>query len=218
MYVMLLASTVYYIQVFINMVLTEGDSMSIFSSTPRSETSAVPGQLQTQDGSRVPITLGESSMLVIALVRIFVGYLWFQQLFWKLPPTFGGLHTFVVREVGGTFIPGYGAIVQNVLLPNFGLLGTFTVTAEFLIAISLMFGIFSRFGAILSTIMALQLYVGLSNTEWYWTYGTIVLLAVVLLPIPAGRRLGVDQWLAPRLHAMASNNRSRVTRLLAWLV
>ena len=192
--------------------------MSTFSSTPRSETPVGPNPLQEQDAGRAPITIGESSMIIIALVRIFVGYLWFQQLFWKLPPTFGGLHTFVVREVTGTFIPGYGAIVQNVLLPNFGLLGTFTFIAELVIGISLMFGLFSRFGAILATIMALQLYVGLSNTEWYWTYGTIVLLAVVLVPLPAGRRLGIDQWLAPRLQAMASNSRSRVTRLLSWLV
>ena len=192
--------------------------MSTSSSTRRSETSITPGSVQEQDASRAPIMLGESSMLIIALVRIFVGYLWFQQLSWKLPPTFGGLHTFVVREVTGTFIPGYGAIVQNVLLPNFGLLGTFTFMAELLISISLMFGLFSRFGAILATVMALQLYVGLSNTEWYWTYGMLVLLAVVLLPLPTGRRLGVDQWLAPRLQAMTANSRSRVTRLLSWLV
>ncbi len=192
--------------------------MSTSSSTRRSETSITPGSVQEQDASRAPIMLGESSMLIIALVRIFVGYLWFQQLSWKLPPTFGGLHTFVVREVGGAFIPGYGAIVQNVLLPNFGLLGTFTFMAELLISISLMFGLFSRFGAILATVMALQLYVGLSNTEWYWTYGMLVLLAVVLLPLPTGRRLGVDQWLAPRLQAMTANSRSRVTRLLSWLV
>ena len=192
--------------------------MSTFSSTPRSEKPVASSPLQEEDTSRVPIAIGESSMLIIALVRIFVGYLWFQQILWKLPPTFRGLHTFVVREVTGTFIPGYGWIVQNVLLPNFGLLGTFTFTAELLVGISLMFGIFSRFGAIVATVLALQLYVGLSNTEWYWTYGTIVLLAIVLLPIPTGRRLGVDQWLAPRLQAMASTSRSRVTRLLAWLV
>lgn len=192
--------------------------MSTSSSTRGSETSIASIGAQEQETSRAPIALGESSLLIIALVRIFVGYLWFQQLFWKLPPTFGGLHTFVVREVGGAFVPGYGALVQNVLLPNFGLLGTFTFTAELLISLSLMFGLFSRLGAILATVMALQLYVGLSNTEWYWTYGMLVLLAVALLPLPTGRRLGIDQWLAPQLQTMADHSRSRVTRLLSWLV
>jgi hypothetical protein len=186
------------------------------SSTRGPETAAALGSTGDQDGSRAPITIGATGMLMLALVRIFVGYLWFQQLFWKLPPTFGGLHTFVVREVGGAFIPGYGTLVQNVLLPNFGLLGTFTFAAEFLISISLMFGLFSRAGAILATIMALQLYVGLSNTEWYWTYGMLVLLAVVLLPLPTGRRLGVDQWLAPRLKAAAASQHA--VRWLIWFV
>ena len=190
--------------------------MSTSSSTRGSKTSGESIGIQGQEASRAPIALGESSLFGIALVRIFVGYLWFQQLFWKLPPTFGGLHTFVVREVNGAFLPGYGAIVQHVLLPNFALLGTFTVMAEFLVSISLLFGIFSRAGALLATVLALQLYVGLSNTEWYWTYGMLVLLAIVLLPLPAGRRLGVDQWLAPRLQALATHN--RVMRFLSWFV
>ena len=39
-----------------------------------------------ESSSSIPITLSERSMTGLALIRIFVGYLWFQQLFWKLPP------------------------------------------------------------------------------------------------------------------------------------
>lgn len=185
--------------------------MSTSSSTPQTKRSTISPDSQV---SRSPLVIGETSLLAIALVRIFVGYLWFQQIFWKLPPTFGGLHTYVVREVKGTFIPGYGAVVQNVFLANFGLLGTFTFTSELLIGLSLMLGIFSRAGALLATIMALQLYIGLSNTEWYWTYGMLVLLGFVLLPLPTGRRLGIDQWLSVRLQTLAVNN--RFARWLSW--
>jgi hypothetical protein len=45
-----------------------------------------------------PITLSERSSTGPALLRILVGYLWFQQLFWKVPPTFAGLYGYVVRE------------------------------------------------------------------------------------------------------------------------
>ena len=38
-----------------------------------------------------PIILSEWSITGFALIRIFVGYLWFQQLFWKMPPDFTGL-------------------------------------------------------------------------------------------------------------------------------
>ena len=79
-----------------------------------------------------------------------------------------------------------------------------------------MFGIFTRFGAILASILALQLYVGLAYTEWIWTYGMLVLLGLSLVAIPAGRRLGIDQWLYPRLRQAAS--RSRAARVLSWFV
>ena len=89
-------------------------------------------------------------------------------------------------------------------------------TAELLVAISLMLGLFTRFGAILATILSLQLYVGLAYTEWIWTYGMLVLLALALVAVPAGRRLGVDQWLAPRLQAVGQHH--RIAHIASWLV
>lgn len=162
------------------------------------------------------VTLSEGSALTLAVVRIFVGYLWFQQLFWKLPPSFVGLHQYVVREAQYTFLPGYSFIIQHVFLPNFTLLGAGTWLAELLVALSLLFGVCSRLGGLLATILALQLYVGLSTSEWYWTYGMLVLLGIVFAALPAGRRLGIDQWLAPRIHTAAPDN--RVARFLQWFV
>jgi thiosulfate dehydrogenase [quinone] large subunit len=189
--------------------------MDTFSSQ-RGVKAAPISSSQERDIAMAPLQIGESGMLILAFVRIFIGYLWFQQLFWKLPPTYSGLNRYVVREVQGTFLPGYGSFIQHVFLPNFLLLGTFTFLAEFVVAICLLFGIFTRFGAMLSVILALQLYVGLSNTEWYWTYGMLVLLGVMLVPLPVGRRLGIDQWLAPRLQAAAGTN--RLARICSWFV
>lgn len=165
-----------------------------------------------------PVTLSEGSLFMLALVRLFVGLLWFQQLFWKMPPGFTGLRRYVVEEGQYTFLPGYSFIIQHILLPNFLLLGAFTWIAELVVALCLLFGVFSRFGALLATLLALQLYVGLAYApgEWYWTYGMLVLLGIALAAVPAGRRLGVDQWLAPRL-AQAGQN-SRLARFLRWFV
>jgi hypothetical protein len=63
-----------------------------------------------------PIMLSERSSTGLALLRILVGYLWFQQLFWKLPPTFTGLYGYVVRESQHTILPGYGALLQHTFL------------------------------------------------------------------------------------------------------
>jgi hypothetical protein len=56
-------------------------------------------------------------------------------------------------------------------------------------------------------VLALQLYVGLAYIEWIWMYGMLVLLALVFVAVLAGRRLGVDLWLAPRLQAAGQHHR-----------
>jgi thiosulfate dehydrogenase (quinone) large subunit len=186
--------------------------MNIASSKPPSASSRV------HEPTLAPVILGEKSLLILALVRIFVGSLWFQQLVWKMPPTFDGLHQYVVAEGQYTILPGYSFIIQHVFLPNFLLLGAVIWSAELLVALSLLFGLLTRFGALLSVLLAVQLYLGLAFApgEWYWTYGMLVLLGIALAAVPAGRRLGVDQWLFPRLH-LASNT-YRLARLLSWFV
>jgi thiosulfate dehydrogenase [quinone] large subunit len=200
--------------------------MSISSSA--NDRNSVAVTRAKESSSSIPITLSERSMTGLALIRIFVGYLWFQQLFWKMPPDFAGLYAYIIRESQHTIIPGYGYVLQHTFLNSCTSLHTasgctFFVPlaagawiAELIVAMSLMFGVFTRFGAILGVILAAQLYIGLAYApgEWYWTYGMLVLLCLVLTAIPAGRRLGVDQWLAPRLQAAVSSN--RFARFMSW--
>jgi hypothetical protein len=201
--------------------------MSISSSAGDRERIAVTRGKEAS-AAAIPVTLSERSMTGMALIRIFVGYLWFQQLFWKMPPTFAGLYSYIVRESQHTILPGYGALLQHTFLAGcsspsapvgctaFVPLAACVWTAELLVAISLLFGLLTRFGAILATILSIQLYVGLAYTEWIWTYGMLVLLALVLVAIPAGRRLGVDLWLAPRLQAAGQHH--RIARIASWFV
>jgi hypothetical protein len=200
--------------------------MSIFSSAHQRQPA---GAVEAEHRALIaPITLSERSITGIALLRIFVGYLWFQQLFWKMPPTFAGLYRYIVSETQSAIIPGYGTLLQHTFLAGctsaatpagctlFVPLAACVWTAELIVAISLMFGLLTRFGAILSTILSLQLYIGLAYTGWIWTYGMLVLLALFLAAVPAGRRLGIDQWLAPRLQAAGEH--SGVARIASWLV
>ena len=201
--------------------------MSISASARDRKRVATTGAKES-GAATTPITLSERSMTGLALIRIFVGYLWFQQLFWKMPPGFRGLYPYIIRESQHTIIPGYGALLQHTFLAGCSSLSTPTGctafvplaacvwTAELLVTISLMFGLFTRFGAILATILSIQLYVGLAYTGWIWTYGMIVLLALALVAVPAGRRLGVDQWLAPRLQAAGQHH--RLARIASWFV
>jgi thiosulfate dehydrogenase (quinone) large subunit len=191
--------------------------MSIFSSAHKKKALGASASRE-RAATTAPITLSECSIIGLALIRIFVGYLWFQQLSWKMPPTFNGLHPYLVKEGMYTILPGYSYIIQHVFLPNFILLAAGVWTAELLVSLCLIFGIFTRFGALLSVLLSLQLYFGLAfaRGEWYWTYGMLVLLGLAVATVPAGRRLGLDQFIAPRLQAAASN--SRIARLLSWFV
>ena len=201
--------------------------MSISSSAGDRKPLAVT-RAEDAGAAAQPVVLSERSITCLALVRIFVGYLWFQQLFWKLPPTFAGLYGYIVTESHRAIIPGYGSLLQHTFLAGcaspsspvgctaFVPLAGCVWTAELLVAISLMFGLFTRFGAILATILSIQLYVGLAYTGWIWIYGMMVLLGIVLVAIPAGRRLGVDMWLAPRLQQAGQYH--RLARIASWLV
>src|SRR3989441_12870118 len=123
--------------------------MSISSSANDRKRIAVTRAKET--GMTTAITLSERSMTGLALIRSFVGYLWFQQLFWKLPPDFAGLYHFVIRKTHFAFIPGYSYLLQHTFLagctsPNspagctfYTPLAAMIWTAEFLVSIGLMF-------------------------------------------------------------------------------
>jgi uncharacterized membrane protein YphA (DoxX/SURF4 family) len=156
--------------------------------------------------------------MLLAFVRIFFGLLWLQQLSWKMPPTFGGLRPYVEKEVHYTFIPGYSFILKNVFLAHFSLLGAGVWSAELLVGLLLLFGFFTRFGALLAIVLSTQLYIGLAYApgEWYWTYGMLILLGLAVAAVPAGRRLGLDQLLVSPLHDAAQRNRR--ARIAFWFV
>jgi thiosulfate dehydrogenase [quinone] large subunit len=188
------------------------------SSSPNFSATSAEGTADTGPRPLQPLILSERSLVLLALVRIFVGLLWFQQLAWKMPPTFGGLRRYVESEAQHTLVPGYSTILTNVFLTHFSVLGALVWTAELLVAVTLLFGLCTRLGSMLALLLSVQLYAGLAYApgEWYWTYGMLVLLALGLLAVPAGRCLGLDQLLAPRIQQAARSH--RLLRLLSWLV
>ena len=192
--------------------------MSSASAADAHKSSPRSGTARSASASSSPVTLSERSLTTLAVVRIFFGLLWLQQLGWKMPPDFGGLREDVVREVQHTILPGYSSIIQHVFLTHFALLGAGIWTAELLVSLSLLFGLFTRLGALLALLLSAQLYVGIAYApgEWYWAYGMLLMLSLCLVVVPAGRRLGFDQALLPRLRERART--APLAHLLVWLV
>ena len=146
----------------------------------------------------------------LGLVRIAIGLLWFQQLLWKLPPDFGcgpsgnqGLCDWMQREIDHPLLPAYATFVRDLVLPNLGVLGWMVFLMEAAIAVSLLLGVLVRLGGLLGFGQATNLLIGLAAVpgEWYWTYVMLALFGLLFALTGAGRWLGLDRYLLPRLRA-----------------
>jgi uncharacterized membrane protein YphA (DoxX/SURF4 family) len=114
-----------------------------------------------------------------------------------------------------------GAFVDNVVIPNINVFGWLIWLSEALIVVTMLFGLLTRLGALISLGVSLQLMLGLAGVwdpvadlqEWEWTYHTIVLLSIVMLGLAPGRFWGLDARLRPRLKSAADGG-SRLARVL----
>src|SRR5436853_6991819 len=86
------------------------------SSSERDRNQFVATRAKAGSTVLAPVILSERSITGFAFIRIFVGYLWFQQLFWKMPPAFTGLYSYIIRESQHTIIPVYDYILQHTFL------------------------------------------------------------------------------------------------------
>jgi len=168
------------------------------------------------------------------IARLIYGYLWYTQLLWKLPPTFGCPANFAVttdihHRTSGlcdwvgimtlySKIPLQASLVKQFVVPNMSWFGWVVFLMEAFVAVSMIFGLFTRLGGLAALVQGLNLYFGVTAApgEWYWTYGMLYTLGLVFLAIPAGRFLGLDALLRPRLQSSADGG-NRVTKLLLAL-
>lgn len=135
------------------------------------------------------------------LLRLAMGGMWWQQSLWKIPPNYDGLIYWMKQMVEHAAIPLQGQLVQDIVLPRITLFGPLVYAIEVLIGVSLMLGLFSRAGAILGALMAINLWLGLYSApgEWPWTYGFLVIIQLLFVLDPPGRSLGADVWLGRRV-------------------
>lgn len=167
---------------------------------------------------------------LLGLVRIAIGYLWFTQTLWKVPPRFGcdpgkgvgdgngGLCDWIGKEIAYPQFGLYKSFLASVIVPNLGLFGWLIWLGEVLTMVLLIAGVLTRLGGLLGFVQGINLWIGLSAVphEWYWTYIMLALVNLVLALTAAGRWIGFDAILHPR--AVAAGQRgSRLGQLVARL-
>jgi len=170
----------------------------------------------------------------LLVARLIYGYLWYTQLLWKLPPTFGCPANFAVttdihHRTSGlcdwvgimtlySKIPLQASLVKQFVVPNMSSFGWVVFLMEAFVAVSMIFGAFTRLGGLAALIQGLNLYFGVTRApgEWYWTYGMLYTLGLIFLAVPAGRFFGLDALLRPRLQASADKGNRLAKILLAF--
>ncbi len=151
------------------------------------------------------------------LTRVLIGALWWQQSLWKQPPSYGGLLYWMQEMVKWSSTELQRHFVQDVVIPHFYFFAPQVYMAEVLIAVTLILGLFSRLGALVGTLMAINLWLGLyrSPAEWPWTYFFLIVIQITLLVQRPGRSLGLDAILLRR--KQESSHRGFPDRLVALL-
>jgi thiosulfate dehydrogenase [quinone] large subunit len=139
--------------------------------------------------------------LALSGCRSLIGLLWLASLRWKLPPTFTptegrSLMDWLELEVAHPTIGLYADFVAGVVIPNFILFAWLTFLIELAIGLSLTLGLFTRLGAWLGLLWALNLAVGLLAVpgEWPWSYLMLVMWHGLFLVAPKKQMWGIDKF------------------------
>src|SRR5579863_9094611 len=142
----------------------------------------------------------------IGILRFIVACMWWQQSLWKIPPHWDwGLIHWMEEMVAHASTELQSVLVRDLVLPNIAFFGPLVYAIEVAIAVSLILGVFTRAGAALGALMAINLWLGLYNApgEWPWTYMFLVVIQLLFVINPPGRSLGIDA-IAWRRKAAAS--------------
>jgi uncharacterized membrane protein YphA (DoxX/SURF4 family) len=162
----------------------------------------------------------------MCLARILLGSMWWQQTLWKLPPWYtdlpsvpdSGLKHWMIEMVNSAALSIQSTFVKDIVLAHFNIFAPMVYGIECIIAASLILGVFTRLGAALGALMAVNLWLGLyrSPTEWPWTYFFLVLLQVSFAVLQVGRSLGVDAILVRRLNGQYGP-KGMIVRIIALI-
>lgn len=154
----------------------------------------------------VRVAHDRATAVVAVVLRLTAAYLWFDNLSWKNPPDFGqsdkgGLYGYTSAAVSHPVLGLWSSMIEHVVLPNFILFAWFTFIMEGCLALFLALGLATRFWALVGVAQSITIYLTVGNLpgEWKWSYYLMAATHLAILGLAAGRVLGVDRVLRPRV-------------------
>jgi len=137
--------------------------------------------------------------LTLTGVRVLLGIFWLLQLTWKPPPEFGcpnaGFCFWLDQEIQHPLLPLYASFLSSVVRPNAILFGWLATVTEVGVGISLLFGLFTRLGALTGTLWSVNLLIGLAAVpnEQPWYYLFLVLFNFIYVALGGSGQISVDR-------------------------
>ncbi len=165
------------------------------------------------DGSDGAGSRFDVDRVLIGGVRILAGLLWLANLHWKVPPDFGersggGLYKYPASVMRHSPFAPFTWVVEEIILPNFGLFGWMTMFVELGLAMLLLVGYRTRWVALVGAAMTVPILLSTiyydGADEWSWAYFMMIGLHLLLFATAAGRSFGLDGVLAARRPARSA--------------
>ncbi|HSF04160.1 MAG TPA: TQO small subunit DoxD [Methylomirabilota bacterium] len=142
----------------------------------------------------------------LALFRIAFGLLYLDFALQKAPWIgFGWLRGWIEKEIATPAFPWYATLLREVVLPNFTAFAMVSFLVEMALGVALLVGVMTRLAGLAGFFWQINIALGSYAVpgEWYWIWPLLTLPQFCFAFGDAGRVLGVDAWLEPRLRARA---------------
>lgn len=147
----------------------------------------------------------------LALFRMAFGLMYLDMALQKAPwifddgHRFGWLYGFIEKQIANPAFAWYAALLQHVVLPNFGFFGAMTFGVELALGVAFLLGLSTRLAGLIGFLWMLNIALGAYRVpgEWYWIWPLLILPQFCFAFSGAGRVLGLDAWLEPALRQRA---------------
>ncbi|MFW9779109.1 MAG: DoxX family protein [Candidatus Heimdallarchaeota archaeon] len=90
-------------------------------------------------------------------------------------------------------------IVRDFVFPNAALMAPGWMFLELFISVTVLFGVFTRPGALVGAFVSSVLLFTTLGVDWVWTYVLMIVGFVICAITGAGRWYGIDYWLRDKL-------------------
>lgn len=142
----------------------------------------------------------------ILTLRIVIAFLWIENTRWKIPPDFGAdtkgaLYQYIDYAVKYPVFPPFSWLAEHLLRPHLGFFGWGVLLTETTLGACLLVGFMTRLIGLVGFVQSLAIFfsVGLAPHEWPWSYYLMMVGCLAVAGVAAGRVLGLDGVLRPRL-------------------